>query len=621
VQARNIHRHALHQKRGTFRQRLVAALGQLVEKVLMAIYRPRRAARANAGFEEVGLAQCTILSRRPKKRVAASQVMMDAMSVRALLPLLCVCTLHAQVTFDRLLHADKEPQNWLTYSGSMNSQRYSSLSQINTANVKDLQLAWVFQAQSTEKFEATPLVVDGTMYLTQAPNDIVALDAVTGEMKWIYSYSPSRDARPCCGRVNRGVAILGNTLYMATIDAHLLAVNAADGKLLWNKEIAKAAAGYAMTNAPLIIKDKVITGVAGGEYGIRGFIAAYDAVTGDEKWRFYTIPAKGEPGNESWAGDSWQHGGAPVWVTGSYDPDLNLTYWGVGNPGPDYNSDKRGGDNLYSDCVVALDADTGKLKWYFQFTPHDDWDYDAVQVPVLSTMNWPGAGGRMEPRKVMMWANRNGFFYVLDRSTGKFLLGKPFVKVTWTKGLDEVGRPMRVAEAEPTKTGADVYPSLAGGTNWYSPSFSPKTGLFYIPAWEGVHGNYRKTDADFEEGKRYMGGAAPANRPPVVAPQFSKPDPEGYGLIQAIDPITGAKKWDYRMKDVTASGVLTTAGDLLFAGGRDGYFQALNARDGKLLWRVNAGGSTAMGPMTYQANGKQYLVFAAGSTMFAYSPK
>jgi alcohol dehydrogenase (cytochrome c) len=529
--------------------------------------------------------------------------------------------MQAKVTFDRLLHADKEPQNWLTYSGSVNSQRYSTLSQINTSNVKDLQLSWAFQAQSTEKFEATPLVVDGTMYLTQAPNDIVALDSVTGEMKWIYSYSPSRDARPCCGRVNRGVAILGNTLYMATIDSHLIAVNATDGKLLWNKEIAKAAAGYAMTNAPLIIKDKVITGVAGGEYGIRGFIAAYDAATGDEKWRFYTIPAKGEPGNESWAGDSWQHGGAPVWVTGSYDPDLNLTYWGVGNPGPDYNSDKRGGDNLYSDCVVALDADTGKLKWYFQFTPHDDWDYDAVQVPVLSTVNLPGAGGRMEPRKVMMWANRNGFFYVLDRSTGKFLLGKPFVKVTWTKGLDEVGRPMRLAEAEPTMAGVDVYPSLAGGTNWYSPSFSPKTGLFYIPAWEGVHGNYRKTDADFEEGKRYMGGAAPANRPPVVAPQFSKPDAEGYGLIQAIDPVTGAKKWDYKMKDVTASGVLTTAGDLLFAGGRDGYFQALNARDGKVLWRVNAGGSTAMGPMTYQANGKQYLVFSAGSTMFAYSLK
>ena len=538
----------------------------------------------------------------------------------SLLLLLYAGVLPAQVTFDRILHAEREPQNWLTYSGDMNSQRYSALTQINTNNVKDLQLQWVFQAQSTEKFETTPLVVDGTMYLTQPPNDIVAVNAATGEPKWHYSYVPSRESRPCCGRVNRGVAILGNTLYMATIDAHLVAVNAGDGKLVWDKEVASAAAGYAMTNAPLVIKDMIVTGVAGGEFGIRGFIAAYDASTGAEKWRFYTIPGKGEPGNDTWAGDSWEHGGAPIWVTGSYDPELNLTYWGTGNPGPDYNSDKRGGDNLYSDSVVALDADTGKLKWYFQFTPHDDFDYDAVQIPVLTTLNWPDAGGRPQPRKVMLWANRNGFFYVLDRATGKYLLGKPFVKVTWTTGLDEAGRPMRINGVAPTPQGTEIYPSQTGGTNWYSPSWSPRTGLLYVPAWENVHALFGKADAEYQEGRNFTGGRTRASRPGAIAPQFTKgPESDGVGVIQAIDPLTGTKKWEYRMNDVTASGILTTAGDLLFTGGREGYFQALDARTGKLLWRVNGGGSIAMGPMTYQANGKQYVVFAAGSAMFAYA--
>ena len=532
-----------------------------------------------------------------------------------LLVVISACALHAQVTFDRILRADKEPQNWLTYSGTTQSQRYSLLTQITPANVGNLKAQWAFQARSTEKFESTPLVVDGAMYLTQAPNDIVALDAATGEIKWLYSYSPSREARPCCGRVNRGVAILGNTLYMATIDAHLVAVNARTGELVWDKEVAKPEAGYAMTHAPLIIKDKVIVGTAGGEFGIRGFIAAFDAATGNEAWRFYTIPGKGEPGNETWAADSWQHGGASVWMTGSYDPESNLTYWGIGNPGPDWNGDKRGGDNLYSDCVVALDADTGKLKWYFQFTPHDDFDYDSVQVPVMANIKWLG-----QPRKVMMWANRNGFFYVLDRNTGKFLQGKPFVKVTWAKGLDEAGRPMRTSGNEPTAEGTVIYPSPTGGTNWWSPSFSPRTGLFYVSAWEGVHATFTKVESEYDEGKRYVGGAPQASRPGVRGPQVPKrSDEDGYGVVRAIDPQTGEKKWEFKMNDVTASGILTTASDLLFTGGREGYFQALDARTGKLLWRTNAGGDIAMGPMTYQINGKQYVVFSAGSSLFSYA--
>ena len=537
------------------------------------------------------------------------------MSLRsALLIVSSFAALQAQVTHERLLNAAKEPQNWLTYSGGFAGQRYSTLSQITPANVKDLTLQWGFQQRSIEKFEATPLVVDGAMYLTQAPNDIVAMDAATGELKWIYSYSPSREARPCCGRINRGLAILGNTLYMVTIDAHIVAVDARDGKLLWDHEVAKAEAGYAMTHAPLVIKDKVIAGVAGAEFGIRGFIAAFDAATGKEVWRFYTIPGKGEPGNETWAGDSWMHGGASVWVTGSYDPETNLTFWGIGNPGPDYNSDKRGGDNLYSDCVVALDADTGKLKWYFQFTPHDDYDYDSVQVPVLANITWQG-----QPRKAMLWGNRNGFFYALDRTTGKYLKGTPFVKVTWTTGLDEAGRPMRINGVVPSAEGTDIYPSQTGGTNWFSPSFSPHTGLFYVNAWDGVHASFKKVDQEFEEGKRFTGGAAIPTRPGVRGPQIgAKREEDGFSYIRALDPVTGAKKWEFKMNDVSASGILTTATDVLFAGGRDGFFQALDARNGKVLWRVNAGGEVAMGPITYQVNGKQYIAFAAGAGLFVY---
>jgi len=544
------------------------------------------------------------------------------MIARAALALLALPTLNAQVTFDRILHADKEPQNWLTYSGTTLGQRYSTLKQITPDNVSNLTMQWAFQARSTEKFESTPLVVDGMMYVTQAPNDVVALDAATGEIKWLYSYSVSRDARPCCGRINRGLAILGSTLYMGTIDAHLIALDAHDGKLLWDTEVAKATSGYALTHAPLIVKDKVIMGVAGGEFGIRGFIAAFNASTGKEAWRFYTIPGKGEPGNETWAGDSWKTGGSSVWVTGSYDPDLNLTYWGIGNPGPDWNGDYRGGDNLYSDCVVALDADTGKLKWYFQFTPHDNFDYDAVQVPVLADLQWPGANAPAGSRKVMLWANRNGYFYALDRTTGKFLLGKPFVKVTWSTGLDETGRPMRINAAEPTEAGTDVYPSQTGGTNWYSPSFSPRTGLFYVSAWEHVHGKFQKVDAPYEEGKRFSGGGVQPTRGGTRGPQVTKVDPEdGFGVVRALDPKTGELKWEFPMPDVTASGILTTASDVLFTGGRQGYFHALDARTGKLLWKVAAGGEIAMGPMTYEVNGKQYVAFAAGSSLFTFALK
>jgi alcohol dehydrogenase (cytochrome c) len=525
--------------------------------------------------------------------------------------------LWAQVPFDRILNADQEPNNWLTYSGTNMSQRHSALKQITPENVKNLEQQWVFQARSLEKFEATPLVVDGVMYTVQAPNDVIALDAVTGREFWSYSYSPSPQARPCCGRVNRGMAIVGNTLFMGTIDAHLIALDTTTGRPLWNTEVAKAASGYAITHAPLVIKDKVIVGTAGGEFGIRGFIAAYNVRTGKEMWRFYTIPGPGEPGHETWAGDSWKTGGGSIWMTGSYDAALNLTYWGVGNAGPDYNGDVRLGDNLYTSSVVALDADTGKLKWYYQFSPHDEFDFDAVQVAVLADIPWKG-----QPRKVMLWANRNGFFYVLDRSTGQFLLGKPFVEVNWASGFDEKGRPMRVSGKLPSAEGTVITPGNQGGTNWYSPSFSPSTGLFYIPSWVNYSSVYLKAPAEYTEGRRYLGTSP---RSLIGGLQQAKintrKDNEGYGAVRAIDPGTGERKWEYKMNDVTDAGILTTASDLLFSGGREGYFYALDARDGELLWRASLGGAIASGPMSYAVNGRQYVAISAGSALFAYALK
>ena len=535
--------------------------------------------------------------------------------MRAVLFLAAASSLWGQVTFNRILNANKEPQNWLTYSGTELSQRHSLLTQITPANVKNLELQWVFQARSLEKFEATPLVVDGVLYTVQAPNDVVAMDAVTGRIFWVSEYVPSPEARVCCGRVNRGLAILGGTLFMGTIDGHLLALDAGSGKPIWNVTVAKAEAGYSVMHAPLVVKDKIIVGVAGGEFGIRGFLAAYDARTGRQAWKFNTIPGPGEPGNETWSGDSWMHGGASVWVTGSYDEQLNLTYWGIGNPGPDWNSDVRQGSNLYSDSVVALDADTGKLKWYFQFSPHDDFDYDSVQVPVLADMEWKG-----KMRRVMLWANRNGFYYVLDRITGEFLQGKPFAKITWTTGLDDSGRPVRVASANPTREGTLTYPGVQGATNWFSPSYSPHTGLFYIDTWENYGSVFTKLPAEFVEGRRYTAGAPRSAVPSIRGAQVNtRTEDEGYGTIRAFDPKTGTRKWEFRMADVSMSGILTTASDVLFAGGREGYFWALDARTGAELWKANLGGEVASGPMAYSVNGRQYISVSAGNTLFTYA--
>jgi alcohol dehydrogenase (cytochrome c) len=524
--------------------------------------------------------------------------------------------LAGQVSYERLVLAAKEPQNWLMYSGTYMSQRYSALDQITPGNVSSLEQKWVFQAESLQKFETTPLVLDGIMYLTQPPNDVLALDARTGRIFWIYQYKPAPESKPCCGAVNRGLALLGDTLFMATIDARLIAIDARNGKPLWNTKVADHDAGYAMTLAPLVVKDKVVVGVAGGEFGIRGFLAAYDARTGKESWRFNTIPGPGEPGHETWpADDSWRSGGGSVWLTGSFDPELNLTYWGIGNPGPDWNPSQRKGDNLYSDSVVALDADSGKLKWHFQFTPNDPYDYDSVQVPVLADASWDG---RM--RKLMLWANRNGFFYALDRTTGEFLSGHPFVKVNWASGLDDRGRPL----ATPQAAGMPVYPGVQGGTNWYSPSYSPRTGLFYLSAWEDYATIFVSEGAEYRPGQRYLGGRPTSPIPGAPSPGLrgdllnTYTEAAGHGSVMALDIRTGQKKWKFDMRDVTDAGILTTASDLLFSGGREGYFHALDARTGALLWKASVGGSVAAAPITYRIDGKQYVAIAAGHALFVY---
>jgi alcohol dehydrogenase (cytochrome c) len=407
---------------------------------------------------------------------------------------------------------------------------------------------------------------------------------------------------------------------MGTIDAHLIAIDAKSGVPLWNVQVGDPAAGYAITHAPLIIKDKVIIGTAGGEFGIRGFIAAFDALSGKELWRFNTVPGEGERGHETWEGESWQHGGAPIWITGSYDPELNLTYWGTGNPGPDWNGDVRGGDNLYSCSVIALDPDTGTLKWFYQFSPHNEFDWDAVQIPVLVDMNWKGKDGVERPRKLMMWANRNGVFYVLDRTTGEFLLGKPFVKVTWMDGFDDKGRPIMSRAAVSSKEGTTIFPGNQGGTNWYSPSYSPRTGLFYIPIWADYASLYIKQDAAYVRGQRFAGGGESARAGRVILGNFNyRKDGDQYGAVRAIDPRTGEKKWDFWMADVTTAGILTTASDLLFSGGPDGYFFALDARDGRLLWKASVGGPVRSGPMTYSVGGKQYVAVCAGNSLFAFA--
>ena len=425
----------------------------------------------------------------------------------------------AHVTHDRLVRADREPQNWLSYSGNYAGHRYSPLTEINRTNVKALQLKWSYRplyaknTNSQNKMENTPLVVDGIVY-TGTALEAVALDAVTGRQYWKLSRPLDPKEYYNAYEVNKGLAIAGNTLFWATVDCHLLAIDATSGRVIWDKVMADFKKGYQYNVPPLVVRDMVILGPATNEMGANCWVAAYDIKTGKELWRFDTAPNSAElPEAKTWVGDSWKHGGSPIWNAGSYDPETNLTFWGTGNPNPGWNGDIRTpADNLYSNCVIALDADTGKLKWHYQFTPGDEYDWDATQVPVLVDMEWQG-----RPRKLMLWANRNGFFYVLDRVTGQFLLGKAYVKQTWNLGFDEKGRPIKNPEFWPKPMGGiEVFPGTQGGTNYYPPSYSPRTGLFYLAAWENYSSRSGKYDpGPWKERVRYTGSTPP---PGTVAP-------------------------------------------------------------------------------------------------------
>lgn len=506
------------------------------------------------------------------------------------------------VTWERLVNAADEPENWLMYSGTLDSQRFSGLDGIHNRNVGGLELKWAYQIPEIDRAETTPLVVDGVMFITEAPSNLVAVDAATGRPYWRYDHELPEDLRICCGRNNRGVAILGETLYMSTLDAHLVGIDARTGNLLWDSEVADYRAGYSKTAAPLIVKDQVVTGIAGGEFGIKGFIDSYDAENGALLWRADTIPGPDHPDNRTWAGDSWRTGGSASWITGSYDPDLDLVYWGTGNPGPDWNGDVRMGDNLYSDSALALNGDSGDLEWYFQFTPHDVHDWDAIQVPILADLEFDG-----EMRKVMMWANRNAFYYTIDRETGEFLIGKPYAKQTWAEGLDENGRPIRIPDTFPTEEGVVVAPSIGGGTNWWSPAYSPRTELFYVNAYDGEQ-KYFKRDEDYVEGERFTGGGGEN-----VLPQ------DAYqSAIRAIDPRTGDVRWEFLLQPRASAGVLATAGDLVFSGGVDGYFYALDAVSGRELWHIQLGSRVHSAPMSYAVDGQQYVTVAAGNVVYTF---
>lgn len=503
---------------------------------------------------------------------------------------------------DRLNKTQNEPQNWLTYWGNYQGHHYSPLKQINIKNVNQLQSRWAAQMPGDTLLETTPLVVDGVMYTSGMPGDVYALDARTGLQLWKYSRKQKTVNPFESNRFNRGVAVLGNRVFFGTLDAVLIALDARTGAPLWETQVANTMEGYSITSPPLAIKDKIIVGVAGGEYGIRGFLDAYDAKTGKRLWRFHATPGPGEFGNETWKGDTWKLGGAATWLTGSYDPELDMLYWSIGNPGPDMDAEVRKGDNLFSCSVVALDPNTGQRKWHYQFTPNDDHDWDANQDLILADQVWKGS-----PRKLLMQANRNGFFYVLDRTTGEFLQATPYVHQNWNAGFDAKGRPKMAPNTNATPTGNVVFPSLVGGTNWQAPSFEAATNRLFLMFRESGNRYIRET-TPYESGKGYWGGRTfPAGG-------------DDFAGIRALDAATGARKWEYKISEGSlAAGVMASAGGVVFAGTREGNLIALDASTGAFLWRFQTGGTIASAPISYAVDGKQYIALAAGGVLYSFS--
>lgn len=489
--------------------------------------------------------------------------------------------------------------DWTSYNGGYSGNRYSALEQINTSNVQRLAPKWVFPIPAAPRLEATPVVVDGIMYVTTA-NEAYAVDASTGRQIWQYRQPRTPGLlSEAAGGANRGVVALGDRVFMVTDHAHLLALNRWNGEKLWDVEMADHRKAYSATAAPLAVGDLVIIGVAGGEEGARGFLDAYKASTGERAWRFWTIPAPGEKLSETWIGSALEHGCGATWMTGSYDPGLDLLYWSVGNPCPDYNGDDRKGDNLYTNSVLALKPQTGELKWYYQFTPHDTHDWDAEEPLLLVDEMWQD-----KPRKLLVQANRNGFFFVLDRSNGELLLAKPFVKVNWASGYGKDGRPVLNPNNEPTIEGTLICPS--SGTNWYSASYSPVVKLFFVAASESCVTS-RKVPGAFEEGKRFFGGA-------------NTPVPGGKRYIRALDIQTGKTVWEYPQTPGgrSASGTLATAGGVVFFGEDSGLFTAVDGKTGRPLWHFPANQGWRASPMTYMVGGKQYVTIAGPSGFFTF---
>jgi len=507
------------------------------------------------------------------------------------------------LSYERIRNSDGEPQNWFNYWGDYQGTHYSALRQIDASNVSRLQSRWAMQLPGKSSLEATPIVVDGVMYTTGSPGTVVALDARTGLQIWRYD-RPQKRVNPYeINPFNRGVAVLGNRVFFGTLDAALIALDARTGLPLWEVQVDDTMKGYSFTSAPLAIKDKIITGITGGEFGLPGYVDAYDPATGKRLWRFNTVPGPGEFGHDTWKGDSWKQGGAPGWLTGSYDPDLDVLYWPIGNPGPDSDSEIRKGDNLFSCSVVALDPATGKRKWHYQFTPGDSHDWDATEDVLLVDRVFNGM-----KRKLLLQADRNGLYYVLDRTDGKFLLGKPFVRQTWNAGFDENGRPKFVPGTDATPEGVAVYPSGGGGNNWRSPSYDPSSGWMYLVYTESGQ-RYVREPEKYEQGKEYWGGrgSALAGETPTSG-------------IMALDSETGEVQWRYKISQATlGGGVLATGGGVVFAAAGDGNLMALDSKTGAPLWRFQTGARIGASPMSYSVDGKQFVAISAGNVLYSFA--
>jgi alcohol dehydrogenase (cytochrome c) len=508
-----------------------------------------------------------------------------------------------QVTAEDLL-TTPVGENWPSYNGDYTGRRYSSLREINRANIAQLRAAWVFHPGNTQRLEVTPVVIRGVMYVTSA-NDVFALDASTGRTLWRYSRPVSSGLLDdAAAHKSRGVAVWEQFVYSETDDAHLLCLDARSGNLLWDVEYADKVKQYGATSAPLVVKDEVIVGTSGGDSGVRGFVEAYDAKKGTLKWRLWTIPGPGEFGSASWPGDLYLHGGATTWMPGTYDPELDTVYWTTSNAAPDFDGSSRPGDDLYTACVLAIDPNSGKLKWYFQFTPHDVYDYDANETPVLVDKEENGA-----VRHLLLQADRNGFFYVLDRTDGKFLRATPFLeKLTWATGIDASGRPV-LSGLIPTKEGTHICPGIVGATNWFSPSYNPNTGLFYVMALENCN-LYFSTPKPFTQGETFYGTGT---KHPVGE--------DSKKVLLALSPSDGKKIWQYPQAGHGNSwgGTLTTAGGLVFFADDAESFEAVDAETGHTLWHFNTGQSFSASPMTYAVNGAQYVAIAAGSDVFSFA--